>query len=188
MIGVLGVIDELVRRPPGAGLSHGGYLVQLGPPAPTGGLAGSRWAESVHGHLGGELPPLDLDTHTAVCGLVRDLVNDGLVDGVHDVGDGGLGLALAEMAVRSGVGFDVHVHGGHAGLFSEAPSRVVACVPAAALAEVTRRAGTAGVRAARLGRAGKDRLLVGGMVDIALADAVATWTRTLPKKLQMADI
>ncbi len=187
VVGVLGVIDDLAGRPPGAGLVDGDYLVQLGPAPAAGALAGSRWAESAHGHLGGTLAPLDVAAHGAVCELVRGLVDDGLVDGVHDVSDGGLGLALVEMAVRSGVGFEVHVHGGHAGLFSESPSRVVACVPAAALAEVTRRAGAAGVGIARLGRAGGDRLVVGGQVDVALADAVATWTRALPDKLQMAD-
>ncbi|HEX2048434.1 MAG TPA: phosphoribosylformylglycinamidine synthase subunit PurL [Acidimicrobiales bacterium] len=187
VIGVLGVIDELVRRPPGAGLAEGGYLLQLGPAPSASTLAGSRWAESAHGHLGGTLPPLDVAAHGAVCELVRDLVTAGLLDGVHDVSDGGLGLALAEMAVRSGVGFDAHVHGGHAGLFSESPSRVVACVPAAALAEVTRRAAAAGVPATRLGRAGGDRLVVGGLVDVALDDALARWTRALPEQLQMAD-
>ena len=125
--------------------------------------------------------------HAAVCDLVRELVAAGLVDGVHDVSDGGIGLALAEMAVRSGVGFDVHVHGGHAGLFSEAPSRAVVCVPTAALAEVTQRASARGVAAARLGRAGGDRLVIAGLVDVTLADAVDTWTGALPAKLQMAD-
>ncbi|MEY2565472.1 MAG: phosphoribosylformylglycinamidine synthase subunit PurL, partial [Actinomycetota bacterium] len=47
VIGVLGVIDELVRRPPGAGLREGDDLVLLGPPARTA-LDGSRWAETVH--------------------------------------------------------------------------------------------------------------------------------------------
>ena len=46
VIGVLGVIDELTRRPPGAGLHPGGHLLVLGPT--PGGLAGSRWAEAAH--------------------------------------------------------------------------------------------------------------------------------------------
>src|SRR4051794_29359568 len=185
VIGVLGVIDELVRRPPGAGLVDGGELVLLGPPATS--LDGSRWAETVHGHRGGSLPPLDVAAHVAVCHLVRELAADALVDGLHDVSDGGLGLALAEMAVRSGTGFDVHVHHGHAGLFSEAPSRVVACVADAHLVEVTRRAGAAGVALTRLGRAGGNRLTISGLVDVALADAVATWTGALPRQLHLVE-
>ncbi|MDQ3642316.1 MAG: phosphoribosylformylglycinamidine synthase subunit PurL, partial [Actinomycetota bacterium] len=187
VIGVLGLIDELVRRPPGAGLHDGGRLLLVGPVPSTDALAGSRWAESAHGHRGGELPPLDIAAHAAVCELVRDLVDDELVDGLHDVSDGGLGLALAEMAVRSGTGFEVHVDGGHAGLFSESPSRVVVCVAAEHVGEVTGRAAAGGVAVRELGRAGGNRLVVGGLVDIALDDAVGTWARTLPAKLQLID-
>ncbi|HWI03740.1 MAG TPA: phosphoribosylformylglycinamidine synthase subunit PurL [Acidimicrobiales bacterium] len=186
VIGVLGVIDELDRRPPGAVLAAGGHILLLGDTAPT--LAGSRWAEAAHGHRGGELPAVDAGAHGALCQLVRDLVDGQLVDGVHDVSDGGIGLAVAEMAVRSETGFDVEVDAGHAGLFSEAPSRVIACVPPAALAEVTDRAGAAGVAVRALGTAGGDRLLVRGLVDLALADAVAAWKGDLPGKLQLIDI
>lgn len=158
----------------------------MGPPA-AGGLAGSRWAETVHGHRGGQLPDVDAPAHAAVCELVRDLVTEGLVDGVHDVSDGGLGLALAEMAVRSETGFDVQLDGGHAALFSEAPSRAIVCVPAARVAEVTARAGAAGVTVGPLGRAGGDRLVVRGLVDVALGDALDAWARALPGKLQLLE-
>ena len=187
VIGVLGVIDQLVRRPPGAGLREGAHLLQLGPPPSAGSLAGSRGAESAHDHRGGELPPLDTTAHAAVCELVRDLVADGMVDGLHDVSDGGVGLALTEMAVRAGTGFEVRVEGGHAGLFSESPSRVVVCVAPDNVAEVTERAAAGGVAATALGRAGGARLVVDGLVDVALADAVARWARTLPAKLQLID-
>jgi len=186
VIGVLGVIDELVRRPPGAGLADGGHLLLLGP-APEGGvLAGSHWAESAHGHRGGELSELDAAAHEAVCGLVRSLVNDDLVEGVHDVADGGLGLTLAEMAVRSGLGFEVELDGGHAALFSEAPSRVVACVGPDHLEAVTQRANAAGVAWTALGRAGGDRLVVAGLADVGLARAVDRWTRAIPDQLDAA--
>jgi phosphoribosylformylglycinamidine synthase II len=185
VIGVLGVIDELVRRPPGAGLGAGGHLLELGAPATT--LAGSRWAETAHGHRGGELPAVDTAAHAALCQLVRDLVGAQLVDGVHDVSDGGLGLTLAEMAVRSATGFEVEVGGGHAGLFSEAPSRVVACVAPAALTEVTARAAAAGVAVAILGTAGGARMVVQELVDVPLDEAIASWRRDLPSKLQLID-
>jgi phosphoribosylformylglycinamidine synthase subunit PurL len=185
VIGVLGVIDELVRRPPGARLLEGSRLLQLGSGSTS--LAGSRWAETAHGHLGGTLPALDTAGHAALCQVVRDLLGSELVDGVHDVSDGGLGLALAEMAVRSATGFEVDVDGGHAGLFSEAPSRVVACVAPALVDEVVRRAEAAGVAVTTLGRAGGDRLVVRGLVDVAVAEAAASWTGALPAQLQMVD-
>jgi phosphoribosylformylglycinamidine synthase len=128
VIGMVGLIDHLARRPPGVGLVEGGVLVLIGDDGGLPNLAGSRWAAQFHGHRRGTLPVLDIERHQAACWLVRDLVDDGVLAGVHDIADGGLGLALAEMAVRSGVGLEVSGVSSHAHLFQEGPSRFVACV------------------------------------------------------------
>ncbi len=193
VVGLLGCIDRLDRRPPGVTLVDGAELVVLGPVATAGALAnlaGSRWAFEAHGHNGGVLPALDTDAHLAVCALVRTLVVDGLLAGVHDVADGGLGLALAEMAVRSGMGLRSSGVEGHAGLFSEAPSRVVACVEPGRLDEVTSLAAEARVAVTVMGQVGGDRIVIDGLhpaqgaaralVDMDLAEAMATYRGTLP--------
>ncbi len=164
-------------------LVDGHRLVVLGPPAAGGGLAGSRLAGD-HG-LGrlGTLPEVDLAAVAAVAGLVRDLVADGAVSGAHDVADGGLGAALAEMAVASGVGCNVARVHGLADLFGESGGRVVLCVPPDGLAAVVERAEAAGVPVTRLGLATGDRIVVKDLLDIALADAVATWRDRLPLAL-----
>jgi phosphoribosylformylglycinamidine synthase len=180
IIGVLGVVDHLERRPPGAGLRDGDVLLVAGPPSTE--LAGSQWAWA-QGHRGGALADVDFDGHAAVCELVRGLVADGVVDGVHDVADGGLGLALAEAAVRSEVGFAVNVEGGHAGLFAEGPSRVLLSAAPDRVAELDTRARAAGVPLARIGVAGGDRLAVEGQLDVPLAAAVDAWRDHLPDAL-----
>ncbi|QGG96760.1 phosphoribosylformylglycinamidine synthase subunit PurL [Actinomarinicola tropica] len=180
VIGMLGVIDRLDRRPPGVGLVEGGRLVLLG--APSSALAGSRWAFD-HGHRGGMLPELDVAAHAALADLVRSLVAGGLLQGAHDVSTGGLGVALAEMAVRSGVGFSVARVADHAELFSEAPSRVVVCVAAEHLTALERAAEAAGVPATRLGVAIGDRLAVKDLLDVPLAEATAAWRDRLPDAL-----
>jgi phosphoribosylformylglycinamidine synthase len=92
--------------------------------------------------------------------LALELARGGLVSSMHDVSDGGLATALVECCVavnppRSAVGADVslpEVPGGKvAALFSEEPSRVVASLPAAKLAEVRERAARAGVPLTELG-------------------------------------
>ncbi|HEX2023542.1 MAG TPA: AIR synthase-related protein, partial [Acidimicrobiales bacterium] len=103
--------------------------------------------------------------------------------GVHDVSDGGLGVALAEMAVRSSVGFRVTGVAGHAELFSETPSRVVACVEPTQVDAVVARAADAGVGVADLGSAGGDSLVVEGVVDVSVSDARHAWQRTIPAAL-----
>ncbi len=124
VVAVLGVIDRLERRPPGMAFIEGSSLVLLGDTDLS--LAGSRWAVERHDHGGGTLPALDLAAHARLLALMTRLVPvEGLLTSVHDVSGGGLALALAESAVRAGVGCNVDGVGDHAELFSESPSRVV---------------------------------------------------------------
>jgi phosphoribosylformylglycinamidine synthase len=128
------------------------------------------------------LPTIDAGLHAAVADLVRSLVTDGAVNGVHDVADGGLLLALGELAVHGGTGFDVAVTSG-AALLSEASSRVVLAVAPAELEQVIARAERGGVPAEVIGTAGGDRLVVRGMLGVDLASAVAAWRDRLPAAL-----
>ena len=126
---------------------------------------------------------LDLEVHAAVAALVRNLVAEGLVAGVHDTADG-LGVALAEMSVRSGKGFRVSATGAdHAWLFAESASRVVACVINGHGDDVIRAAQSAGVLATRLGRAGGASLVVDGLLDVSVTDATTAWRDELPAAL-----
>jgi phosphoribosylformylglycinamidine synthase II len=179
VVGMVGLIDDLRRRPPGARLVDGGRVLLLGDPGPTA-LAGSAWAH-MRGHAGGQLADLDYGRHRAVIDLVRGLVADGVLAGVHDVSEGGLGVALAEMAFAGGVGFRVTGVTRHTQLFSEAPSRVVVCALPAQAPEVLRRAAEAGVPASLLGGSGGDRLVVEGLVDLDLARARTRWQSALPE-------
>ncbi|MDQ4133883.1 MAG: phosphoribosylformylglycinamidine synthase subunit PurL [Actinomycetota bacterium] len=184
VVGLVGLVDSLERRPPGVRLVDGDHVMLLGDPTATD-LAGSRWAWQAHGHRAGRLATLDFDRHATVCDVVRRLVAAGAVDGVHDVADGGLGLALAEMAVSSGVGFSATAAAvpSVAALFSEAPSRVVLCVAPEHLDEVEAAAGAGGVPVTRLGRAGGERLQVEGLVDTDVSRATDAWRRALPSRL-----
>ncbi|MCS5678524.1 MAG: phosphoribosylformylglycinamidine synthase subunit PurL [Acidimicrobiales bacterium] len=180
VIGLLGMVDRLDRRPPGATLVDGHRLLLLGPEAD--GLGGSRWGAS-HGAPGGRLPDLDLAVVADVAELVRGLVSDGLVDGVHDVSSGGLGVALAEMAARSGVGVHVARVPDHRALFGEAPGRIVIVVHPDWLVEVFARAEAAGVETSRIGLATGDRFTVKGLVDIGVDEVTAAFTDRLPEAL-----
>jgi phosphoribosylformylglycinamidine synthase len=181
VVGMVGLIDDLQRRPPGVRLVEGGQVLLLGD-RDARSLAGSAWAR-LHGHRGGRLPEIDYARHRAVIDLVRGLVSDGLLVGVHDVSDGGLGVALAEMAFGGDVGFRVSGVDDHAALFSEAPSRVVVCALADRAPEVLRLATDAGVPVTLLGEAGGDRLVVEGLVDLDLAPAKQRWRVALPEAL-----
>jgi phosphoribosylformylglycinamidine synthase len=182
VVGTLGLVERLVARPPGARLVPDTQLMLLGSPRVPG-LGGSLWASSIHGHRGGRLASLDLELHARLMALVAALVSDQLVAGVHDVSDGGIGLTLAEMAVRGGVGAVVAGIGGHAHLFGEAPSRVIACVPEDSIELLRHRAEQAGVPVTSLGTAGGDRLVIDGLVDLPVVDMIDAWRSALPRAL-----
>ncbi|HUS61316.1 MAG TPA: phosphoribosylformylglycinamidine synthase subunit PurL [Acidimicrobiales bacterium] len=180
IVGVLGLIDDLQRRPPGVHLEAGGTLLLLGGHAS--GLAGSRWAVERRGHRGGSLEPVDLAAHATLIAFVRDLVRAGQVAGLHDVSDGGLGVCLAEMAVQSGVGVTAHV-ASHAQLFSESGSRVVLCLASAQAAIVSDQAAAVGIACEVIGEAGGERIVLGELVDVGVDEARTAWTDSIPAAL-----
>ncbi len=180
IVGVVGLVDDLSTVPPGMSWADGDRLVMLGPPSSW--LSGSKWAFD-SGHRRGSLRPVDLELHIRVTNLVRALVVSGGVSAVHDISTGGLGGALVEMAIASGVGCTVARVGGHGELFSEGPSRVVAAIRPDHLPAVEAAAGDLGVPLTRLGLAHGDAIAVKGLVDVPLAAARSAWERCLPDAL-----
>ena len=181
IVAAVGLIESLDVAPPGASLVEGGTLLLVGGGEPT--LSGSAWAWA-QGHHRGTPPPLDLAAHRALCDVVRRLVADGLLLGVRDGADG-VGAALAEMAIASGVGVEVQppVGADHRWLFAESPSRFVLCVDAADAGAVEARCSAAGVPVTVLGKAGGSHIAIGRLVDVPLAAAVDSWRRRLPDLL-----
>jgi phosphoribosylformylglycinamidine synthase subunit PurL len=67
-------------------------------------LGQSLWLRELHGREAGSPPPVDLAAEKVASALVRKLINQGKVSAVHDISDGGLLVAVAEMALASGIG------------------------------------------------------------------------------------
>ena len=194
VIGALGLIEHLASRPPGVTLVDAATLVLLDASVGTTGgrrnppsLGGSRWAVECRGHRHGTLCTLDLAGHRRLVTFVSELVaegvagGDGLVSGIHDVSGGGLGVALAELSVRSGIGLQVAGVADHHELFTEAPSRVVVCTNRRN--ELVARAAEAGIGFRVLGATGGDRIVVEGLVDLGVAEATESWRTRLPALL-----
>jgi phosphoribosylformylglycinamidine synthase II len=183
VVGVVGLIERLDVPPPGVRCGPGDHLVLVGPETRPE-LGGSEWAFVVHGLDGGLPPVADLETARAVHEVVRSAIVDGLVNGVHDCADGGIAVALAEMAFGGDTGFTVDPEPGipaAAWCFAEAASRVVLAVGPDRVDDVLARAATSGTRAVDLGSAGGDRLIVRGALDVALPEAEAAWRDAIPR-------
>jgi phosphoribosylformylglycinamidine synthase len=96
-------------------------------------LGGSIWS-AVHGHRGGSAPRVDLATAPRIFRAVSAAIARGLVRSCHDASEGGLAVALAEMAFAGGLGASISLDGMPSTpdaasdwvlLFSESPTRFV---------------------------------------------------------------
>ncbi len=181
VIGVLGLIDSLERIPPRPTLVDGGVLVLVGQTVRE--LSGSAWAAR-RGHRGrGSLPAVDPASVDSVAGVVRELAAAGLLRGAHDVSSGGLGVALAEMAVASGVGVNIARIADHVELFSESAGRAVLCVAPGQVRAVLDVLEAHGVPHARIGEAAGDRIVVKELLDVGLAEAAVAWRDRIPSAI-----
>ena len=182
VVGTLGLMERLEVPPPTARLAEGERIVLLGSTGAE--FGGSEWAMR-HGLLGGPPPAADLEAGAALCGLVAGLVGDGLVAGIHDCSDGGLAVALAEMAIAGDCGFRVGIDGLPAPVacFSESSSRVVLSLAPDRVAAVLARAEAAGVPALDIGEAGGGSLTFSGAFTLPVAEAASAWRSGLPVAL-----
>jgi phosphoribosylformylglycinamidine synthase len=100
--------------------------------------------------------------------LVAEAVQAGQLDTAHDLAEGGLAVALAEMAIAGDLGAEVDLDllnaaaqaSSEAMLFGEAAHQIVVALPAAALESLLREAEAAGVPCTPIGRVGGDRLRI----------------------------
>lgn len=135
VVGVLGIVDDVARRIPSGWQDAGENIYLLGTTAEE--LDGSAWADTIHGHLGGRPPKVDLAAEKRLAGLIQAASQQGLVSSAHDLSTGGLGQALAEATTRFGVGARVWLSeiverdgvDVATALFSESTGRVIVSVP-----------------------------------------------------------
>ena len=135
VVGVLGIIDDVARRIPTGWQDQGEHLYLLGVTRDE--LDGSAWAEAVHEHLGGRPPVAVLDDERALAELLQAGSQGGLISGAVDLSEGGLAQAIADGALRFGVGVRVWIDeiisrdgvDETAALFSESQARVLVAVP-----------------------------------------------------------
>jgi len=140
-------------------------------------LGQSLWLREIHGREDGNAPTVDLTLEKNSGEFVRELIDADLVSAVHDVSDGGLAVALAEMALAGGVGAEVEAHPDYslAGWwFGEDQGRYLVTVPdveafQAQLAKGTRDADTASSGVRRLGTVGGDTLFGAKLTDLRAA-------------------
>lgn len=156
-IGAVGLIKDLSKivsvAPPESGLT----LILLG--KTDGWLGCSLYLREIHNREDGAPPPVDLPAERKTGDLVRNLIQQGTISACHDLSDGGLAIALAEMCLAGNMGATVSLPAiipSHAFLFGEDQGRYL--VATAAAPKVLETATKSGVPALILGQSGGDSL------------------------------
>ncbi|MEL7445702.1 MAG: phosphoribosylformylglycinamidine synthase subunit PurL [Pseudomonadota bacterium] len=188
-IGGVGIIDDYSKMMT-MGFKNEGDAIYLVAPEfwakadPTRSHLGkSLWLQTIKGTDGGRTPPTDLTIERNAGAIIHELIGDGLVNAVHDLSDGGLAVALAEMALSSGLGAEVQASGDYTAAqwwFGEDQGRYLVTVADTealnrALAKGTRDSETAQIGFQRVGTVGGDSLL--GVSPTDLREAHASFFR-----------
>jgi phosphoribosylformylglycinamidine synthase II len=164
-VGAVGLIADYARRADFASMQPGDTLVLVG--ATAGELGASMYLREILGREDGAPPPVDLALERRTGDFIRNLIQTRQATVVHDLSDGGLIAAVAEMALASGLGASLRMSAEahpHVALFAEDQARYL--IATASPERIIAAADQASVPAAVIGIAGGDALTAHELFDI----------------------
>ncbi len=211
VVGVVGLIDDVDRVVP-TGFQHEGDAVfvlgwqsHIAPPSGTNGateggaggaisnlldrrraaLAGSEYLRRTTGTTIG-MPAINLQEAVKLQEFLCEAAAQRLLRSAHDVGPGGLAVALAEACIAAEIGISgepLTVDRIDEALFGESQSRVVVSCQPSDEAALTSAAEAAGIRCLRIGITAGDRIRFAG-IDVTITDAREAYESGLPRALE----
>jgi phosphoribosylformylglycinamidine synthase len=179
VIGGVGLIEDAGGAVDLALKRDGNALLLIGDT--SGHIGASLYLREIEGRDDGAPPPVDLGAERRNGDFVRDLIGRGLVASCHDISDGGLLVALAEMAMAGGLGVTLDPPPGiaaHAWLFGEDQARYI--IEMSAELAVQTLAAKGGVPIRRIGTVGGVALTLPGGGAISVAQLKAAHEAWLP--------
>ena len=181
-IGGVGVLPDFTQSATLAFKAEGEAILLIG--ETTGWLGQSVYLRDICGREEGAPPPVDLIEERENGDVVRALIQDRSATAVHDVSDGGLLVAITEMAMASGIGAkldaapeDVEAH---AFWFGEDQARYVMTVKAADADRIMRNIQGASIPVSRLGTTGGDTVAIAGERPVTVAALNSAFEGWLP--------
>jgi phosphoribosylformylglycinamidine synthase II len=176
-IGGVGLVSDVTKTMTLAFKTEGEDVLLVG--GAPGWLGRSAWLMNVAGREEGAPPPVDLAAERRNGEFVGALIAARQVGAVHDLSDGGLAVAVAEMAMAGSVGATIEsANPEHAFFFGEDQGRYVLTAAPAETAAIADEAARLGVPLLRIGVTGGDTLRLGGAAPVTLAalrEAHETW-------------
>jgi phosphoribosylformylglycinamidine synthase len=173
VIGLLGLADPVPQRPPHLSRAADGMEIWEIGPMPTGNLAGTSAQRVIHGDLTGRPTAADPAMASRIVGLAAELAHQ--IPVLHDVSDGGLALAVAEVCITSNVGAAITDVATDL-LFSEDPHRLLAVFESGSVTlpdDVSR----------LVGRMGGETLTLAGSEPIPLTTLRRVHDQAIPRRM-----
>jgi phosphoribosylformylglycinamidine synthase len=126
-IGGVGLLDDWEKSATIGFKAEGDSIVVIGATPHEEDLGQSLWLDVCAGRRDGNAPSVNLDIERHHGELIRTLIAEGLINTVHDVSDGGLLVAITEMALATGLGCTLQssIYDGAAEWFGETQGRYV---------------------------------------------------------------
>jgi phosphoribosylformylglycinamidine synthase len=181
-IGGVGILDDLTKMATLAFKAAGETILLLG--ETKGWLGQSAFLATILGREEGAPPPVDLTVEKRNGDFVRKLIAASRVTAVHDLSDGGLLVAIAEMALASNIGAKLESPPAgippHAFWFGEDQARYVLTAKTAEVPKITAEAAATGISLRVLGTTGSDQLTLSGEDPILLLGLYTFFEGLLP--------
>jgi phosphoribosylformylglycinamidine synthase II len=170
-IGGVGLLEDVTRTVTLAFKRPGEKIILIGDS--KGWLGQSLYLRDICGRGEGAPPPVDLAAERRNGDFVRGLIESGTVTAVHDISDGGLAVALAEMAIAGAIGASIELPASlpeHGFLFGEDQARYLLTAGPESADAIMSAAHRAGVSCEIIGVTGGEALTLGAGTAILLDD------------------
>jgi phosphoribosylformylglycinamidine synthase len=181
-IGGVGLLDDFTKSATLAFKGADEAILLIG--ETHGWLGQSVYLRDICGREQGAPPPVDLSAEKRNGDVVRGMIHAGTATAVHDVSDGGLAIALAEMAIAGGIGAQLLAGPPslvpHAWWFGEDQARYIVTVPAAEAGLVLAKMKGAGVPCVRIGTTGGETIAVAGETPVSVKSLTTAFESWLP--------
>jgi phosphoribosylformylglycinamidine synthase subunit PurL len=192
-VGMVGILEDVATRVRMPFAKAGDIVAVLGLTRDE--LGGSEFVRTVRGRDEGPCPEVDADAERRLVDLLVALAAHRKLASAHDVSDGGLAVALAECAMKSGLGAAIDLDSQirpSALLFGESTGRTLVSFSPGSEDAVRAACDQRKVPLQVIGRVGGERLkiIVGGrtLIDEAVATLRDLWSTAFAKAIESADV
>lgn len=181
-IGGVGLLDDFTKSASLAFKAEGEAILLIGDT--HGWLGQSVYLRDICGREEGAPPPVDLAAEKRNGDCVRGMIHAGTATAVHDLSDGGLLIALAEMAMAGGIGAKLLAAPpslvSHGYWFGEDQARYLVTVPETDAGRVLAKMRGCEVPCVRIGTTGGDAIAIAGETPVSIESLRTSHERWLP--------